>query len=210
MEKLMNHFIRRQLISILCSSGLLITSTQSMAAAFQLWEQDGASLGSYHAGYAATANDASIAFYNPAGMTRIKNQQVVLGGAGVAIDFKYQGSVAVTERVFRGTMTNSFPNVTTQGGNFSFIPALHYVAPLSDTMSFGFSVAVPFGLKTDYGTNTPLRYAATRTAISVVDISPSLAYQVTDKASVGAGVDFQKVWAEFNSIGIAVQEVQTP
>ena len=200
----MKQFIKRQLIVGLGSLGLIAATSQVMAGAFQLWEQDGASLGNYHAGYAATANDASTAFYNPAGIMRIKNQQAVFGGVVIATDFKYNGSVRVIESPAGFPLTSTFSNVTTQGGNISFLPALHYVAPLSDRMGFGLSVVVPFGLKTDYGTDTPLRYAATRTAISVVDVAPVLAFQVTDKGSIGAGLDIQKVWAEFNSVGTAV------
>src|SRR5580704_14495993 len=93
----MKHFATRPLMAALCASGLLVISTQAMAAAFQLWEQDGASIGNYHAGYAAPAEDASTAWYNPAGITRFKNQQVVLGGVAIMSDFKYRGNVGVTE-----------------------------------------------------------------------------------------------------------------
>src|SRR5262249_51702106 len=63
------------------------------AASFQLWEQDGAQVGNYHAGYAALAQDASTSFYNPAGITRIKNQQAVFAVDSIHTNFKYMGSV---------------------------------------------------------------------------------------------------------------------
>ncbi len=207
----MKRFVTRPVITALCASGLLSLSTQAMAAAFQLWEQDGASIGNYHAGYAAAAEDASTAWYNPAGITRFKNQQVVLAGIGILSDFKYRGNVSVTELsptivlvpsphlAFPPT-TFTFHSVTAQGGSFSFIPALHYVAPLNDWIGFGLSVDAPFGLKTTYGSSTPLRYAATLTSITVVDISPSLGFKVTDKASLGLGFDIQRAFAEFNSV----------
>lgn len=205
----MKRFVKRRLITFLCASGIVGISTQAIASGFQLWEQDGASLGNYHAGYAALANDASIAFYNPAGITRIQNQQVVLGGVAITPDFKFRGNVVLVETPLPVT---TFPSVVGQGGTFNFVPDLHYVAPITDKIGFGFSVDVPFGLKTDWGRTSPLRYAATLTSITVIDISPSIGFKVTDKGSLGLGFDVQKVDAEFDSVGVIVgfQNVDTP
>lgn len=192
----MNQFILRRLLALLCVSGLLVASTETMASAFQLWEQDGASEGNVHAGYAAIANDASTAWYNPAGITRIKNQQVVVGAAGISSDFQYNGAVNVSS--FGSSVT--FDSISAQGGSYNILPSLHYVAPINDWIGFGFSVAVPFGLKTDYGRTTPLQYASTQTSITVIDISPSLGFKLTDKFSVGAGLDIQKVYGKFDSV----------
>lgn len=191
----MKRFVMRRLVSVLCASGILGLSTQAMASAFQLWEQDGASVGNYHAGYAAQASDASIAWYNPAGITRIKHHELVLAGNSIMTDFKYVGTVDVN-------LLDVGPKpITAQGGNYSLVPALHYVAPINDKIGVGLSIDVPFGLKTDYGRSTILRYAATLTSVNVVDISPSVGFQVTDKASVGVGFDIQKMNAELDEIG---------
>lgn len=192
----MKRFAIRRLVLGLSTIGALVLSTQALASGFQLWEQDGASVGNYHAGYAAEANDASIAFYNPAGITRIKNQQLVISADSVITDFKYEGTIGVN------TINAGTPrSVTAQGGNYNLIPALHYVAPINDYLGFGFSVDVPFGLKTTYGRETILRYAATTTAATVVDISPSLGLQISKKASVGFGLDVQRMYAEFDQVG---------
>lgn len=210
----MKRFAMRPLVVILCTTGLLSISTQASAAAFQLWEQDAASIGNYHAGYAAEANDASIAWYNPAGITRIKNQQFVLGAVGIAADFKYKGNLGVTETTYQFNpfpvpvptpTTVTFNNLTAQGGTFAVVPNFHYVAPINDWIGFGLSAVAPFGLKTSYGTSTPMRYAATLTSIRVVDISPDLAMRITDKASIGAGFDVQKAEAKFDSVAALIQ-----
>lgn len=201
----MNRFVIRRLVSALCSTGLFVISSQVMASAFQLWEQDGASVGNYHAGYAAKAEDASTAFYNPAGLTRFKNQQAIFAASGIMPDFKYSGNITVSS--INGGLTPL--TVTAQGGTFGLVPALQYVAPLSDWASFGFSVVVPFGLKTNYGNSTPLRYVATQTAVSVVDISPELAFKVTDKASIGFGPDLQIMHGEFDQVGTLAGELDT-
>lgn len=192
----MNRHTARRLATVLCATGLLGNASQALASAFQLWEQDAASVANYHAGYAALATDASTSFYNPAGITRIKNQQVVLGVDAVMTDLK-----------FRGTINNPLLGIpaqpmqtTAQGGTFSLVPDLHYVAPISDRVGFGFSVDIPFGLKTNYGISTPVRYTNTQTSIRIIDYSPALGIQITDQGSVGFGFDVQRAFAEIDSV----------
>lgn len=203
-------FTVRHLPAMLCALGLMGTSSQAMASAFQLWEQDGASIANYHAGYAALIQDASTAFYNPAGLTRFTNQQVALGTSVIFTNFEYRGSVTLANHqvpippFIPETASKTFNSVTAQGGVVATVPSLNYVAPINDRFAFGFSVVVPFGLKTNYGSSTPLSYAATLTSITVVDISPSLAFKVTPKTSVGAGFDVQRVSGEFDNVARAL------
>lgn len=171
-------------------------SQYSHAAAFQLWEQDGASIGNYHAGRAAIAADASTAFYNPAGLVNIKNQQVVVGLVPITMDFKFDGNIAVGVVDAEGTPTHT----TAQGGTFNLVPDLHYAAPLLENLVFGFSAVVPFGLNTNYGKKSIVRYAGTLTSLQVIDVSPSLGFAITDKLSVGAGLDINKANLEVNMV----------
>jgi long-chain fatty acid transport protein len=183
------------------ATGMIAMSSQAMAAGFQLWEQDGASVGNYHAGYAAEAADASTAFYNPAGLTRFKNQQIVFAGATVFTSIKYEGTVSVNQLEDTGPQP-----VTAQGGSVGFVPALHFVAPLNDYFAFGFSVDVPFGLKADYGKSTILRYISTESSVMVVDISPTIAIKLGQKASFGIGPDVQVMKGEFDQVGTFADE----
>lgn len=193
----MRRFTLNKIVLLLSTAGIVSSlSTPLHAAAFQIWEQDAASIGNYHSGYAAEINDASTAFYNPAGITRFKNQQIVFGGDAVITSIKYQGTIGV-DTIFNGSPVAA----TGQGGNFNFVPFVHYVTPLTNWMGFGFSVDVPFGLKTTWGRNSNIQYAATTTASTVVDISPALGFQVTDKGSFGIGLDIQRMDSEFDSSG---------
>jgi long-chain fatty acid transport protein len=68
MRKIMaKRYSVKKLFLIMSSMGILGASQFTLAGGFQLWEQDGASIGNYHAGRAASAEDASTAYYNPAG-----------------------------------------------------------------------------------------------------------------------------------------------
>jgi long-chain fatty acid transport protein len=172
--------------------------SNSLAAGFQLWEQEGASIGNYHAGRAAIADDASTNFYNPAGLVRIHNQQLLLGINPITTDFRFRGTLAVN------TLSTGAQPVTAQGGTFNFLPNMHYAAPLADNLVFGFSIMTPFGLKTNYGTRSIARYAATLTSLSIIDFAPSLGFAYNDKIAVGFGLDIEHGNSEFDLVGTAL------
>jgi len=62
-------------------------------------------------------------------------------------------------------------------------------------------VDIPFGLKTNYGKSSIVRYSTTEASITVIDFSPSVAYQVIDKGSIGAGLDIQRMFIELDEVG---------
>lgn len=192
----MKRFDTRPWLVALLLLGSLGYSTLTFASAFQLFEQDAATLGDYHAGYAAEASDASTNFYNPAGLTRLQNQQIIIAADAAVTSFKYQGSVTVN------SINLGLPqSVTAQGGNLAVIPALHYGTQLNENWAFGFSIDVPFGLKSYYGNDTVLRYVSTQTGVEVIDYSPSLAYRFNNHWSLGVGPDVQSMKAEFEQVG---------
>jgi len=188
----------RQLFFLMGTAGVIGFTNNASAAAFQLWEQDGASVGNYHAGRAAIAEDASTSYYNPAGLVRIPNQQLVIGIVPITTDFLYDGTIAVN------MIDNGTPYKTqAQGGALNFVPDLHYAAPLLDNLVFGLSVVVPYGLQTKYGKESIVRYAATTTGIQVIDVAPSLGFAINNKLSIGFGADVEFSRAEFDLVATA-------
>lgn len=194
-------FTAKRLFCLMAAAGLIGFNQTVLAAAFQLWEQDGASIGNYHAGIAAAAEDASTAFYNPAGLIRMKNQQFVIGADPVLTNFRFSGTVADTG------LGNIPQAARAQGGGFNLVPFGHYAAPINDRIVFGLSAVAPFGLKTNYGYDTPLRYAATLTEVQVIDVSPSLGIALTDKFSFGFGLDINRITGSFNQVATAISSV---
>lgn len=188
----------QRLFVLMSAAGTIGFSSHAMAAAFQLWEQDGASIGNYHAGRAAEAPDASTAYYNPAGLIRIHNQQAVFGLDPIFTNFKFTGTMDVAT----AGLGSSGPIAgQAQGGGFNVIPSLNYAAPLSDNVVFGFSVVSPFGLETNYGNNSFVSYAASLTSLQVIDLSPSLGIALNDKFSIGFGADIERARGEFDLVG---------
>src|SRR3990167_2505744 len=197
--------VMKRFVTVLSAVGLLGVSNYAVASAFQIWEQDVTNVENFHAGYAVLANNASIAFYNPAGITLFKDQQLVFGGVAAFTDIQYNGTIGVN------TLNAGVPQpVVAQGGGSIFIPDLSYVVPITDTIGFGLTVVAPFGLQTNYGSTSALQYASTLASTKVIDISPSLGIQVNDKFSLGAGLDAQRMDAEFDLVGVLGDDSNTP
>ncbi len=193
--------LARSLLLISLGSASLIATNIASASAFQLWEQDAAGVGDYHAGGAAEADRASTAYYNPAGLTRIHNQQLSFGTTVVDATVPFKGTVNVS------TLPPDAPQqaaVDTDAGSVDLLPNIYYAAPLTSKLAFGFGVVVPFGLKTAYQGNTYAKYSATTTSINVTDLTPNLAYQIFKIFSLGAGLDIQYMQGIFNQYGVAL------
>src|SRR5476649_1976133 len=117
--------LRLSVLSILC---IAFISTQSIASDFNVPFVNAAELGDLYAGWAASANDASTAFTNPAGLTRIKNQQWVFAALGI---FGTAG--------FDGTTTQPFPPFPPQTGEANtkihgFCPSFYYATPVAKNL----------------------------------------------------------------------------
>lgn len=154
---------------------LVFSSSQSFAAGMILYEINSPLTGTASAGWAALANDASTAFTNPAGMTRLDRSQLLVGAQPLIITSKFNPSPSTT---FGGT----------DGGNAGgVIPSLggYFVHSVSDRFKLGFSLLSYFGLGIDYGDNWVGRYWVEKSDFLTLAMSPSAAYKVNDWLSIG-------------------------
>ena len=76
--------------------GLALAGMASLthAAGFALIEQNASGLGNAYAGQAASAQDASTIFFNPAGLTLLPDRQVVMAGHLIKPQAKFSGTVS--------------------------------------------------------------------------------------------------------------------
>jgi len=162
-----------------------ISAQTTMASDFSLPFVSISDLGNVYSGWAAEAYDASTTYTNPAGLTLITKPQIIIAAVDVTGHTQFQGTAtSLLGAPQTGTATG------TAGG---FAPLLYAAAPLAKNIVFGFGVNAPFGLGTNYPKNSIVRYAATRSQIVDVDLSPSLGVKINDKLSAGVGVDFQRL-----------------
>ena len=172
----------------------------AFASAFQIWEEGADGTGNYHAGGAAIANSAVTSFYNPAGLVRLKHQEISLGAAIITTKIKYKGDVK--EVISFGPFVFDHTGyASVNGGDSNLIPNFHYALPINPDWVFGFDITTPLGLDTNYGKRSELRYVATKTTVQALNISPSVGFKANDKLSFGFGVDAQRLKAEFNEVG---------
>ncbi len=173
------------------STGLvaLLMASQAWGAGFQIQEQNVTNMGTAYSGTAALAADASTAYYNPAGITRLKHQQLVVAGALINADSDVNPTLAQNNA---GLVLAS--RGEENGDKLSSVPSLHYTSPVTDSIYLGLSVTSPFGLSTKYSENSLLRYAATRSELKTIDISPSVAYRFNQNFSFAVGAD--AMWAK--------------
>lgn len=184
----------------------VFTMQPAHAGGFSLYtESSAAALGNFAAGIAAEAADASIGWYNPAGLVLIQDKEVVLSGIGVLPSTSLTGtSTFSTQEV--DPYVQSFSNL--QGAQNAFVPALHYAKPLGPRATFGFSLVSPFGSSTDWGNTSAVRYAATNTELLLINASPQMGVKLTDHVFFGAGLDLQWARVKFNAVLGSPAELQ--
>lgn len=177
----------------------MMSSQVAHAGAFSLYtESSAAAIGNYAAGIAAEAADASTAWYNPAGLVLLKKQEMVFSGVGVFPSSKLTGTSTFATVDIPEVYVQSFTGL--QGSEDAVVPAFHYALPLGERAAFGLSVVAPFGLSTQYGETSPVRYAATLTDLRTIDVSPDIAGKLTDNLSFGLGLDLQYARVKFNGV----------
>lgn len=190
----------RTLISLAVAS--VIANQTVHAGGFSLYtESSAAAIGNFAAGAAAEGADASIGWYNPAGLVLIHQQEAVLSGTGIFPSTKLSGTSTYT--TFEGTFelpnyVQTFSHI--QGGEEAVVPAFHYAKPLGENATAGLSIVAPFGLSTNWGEHSPVRYSATLTDLKTINVSPELGGKITEHFAVGGGIDFQWAQVKFNQI----------
>jgi long-chain fatty acid transport protein len=180
--------------SILPLSGMLALALcdQARAGGFALNEMSAASVGNAHAG-AAAAEDLSVIFFNPAGLTRLPGRQFMAAGSAIrfSANFENRGSFTATGAPLSGGNGGD-------AGNWQFVPALYYAMDLTPAVRFGIGVQSPFGLVTEYDEGWAGRYQALKSDLKSVNINPTLAWRVNDFVSLGAGVSAQYLDVELS------------
>ncbi len=170
----------------------------SYAGGFSLYtEGSAAEVGVFAAGAAAEAQDASIGWYNPAGLALLQKNEALISGVGVLPVSKISGmSSYYTDNL--APYQQSF--VKLSGGEQAIVPAIHVSHPLGKRAVFGLSVVSPFGLSSNWPEDAPTRYAATLTKLLTANVSPEMGVLLTDHLAFGAGLDVQYADVKFDGV----------
>ncbi|HAT1610749.1 TPA: transporter [Raoultella planticola] len=159
---------------------IYITVTGDVAASgLTLYEISTPDTGYASAGSAARANDPTTIATNPAGLTRLKNDELMVGGQVLYgnIQFIDDGKS------------------TTSGGNgdnaVGLLPgaSIFYSHQIDDVWTAGFGIYSNFGLSIDYGDSWSGRYDLQKGTLIGATIAPTLAYQLDEHWSIGTGLN---------------------
>lgn len=143
----------------------------AMAAGYYLPNQDAFATARGNA-FVATADSAAAVFYNPAGMTQLKQPEAEAGVYSIVLGNK------ATNGAVRSEAESEIQSA----------PQFYYAQPFNDRLSFGFGLNSPFGLGTDWGRNTPFSPVITEARLKFASATSAVAYKVTEEFSIGASV----------------------
>lgn len=180
-----------QVNRLACGLALAGVSGLAHSAGFALIEQNASGLGNAYAGQAASAQDASTIFFNPAGMTLLPDRQLVMAGHLIKPQAEFSGS-------------------STQGGGdggdaggLAIVPNAYVAYRLTPDVHVGVGMYSPFGLKTEYDSTWAGRHHGVKSELKVINLNPSVAWKASDTLSIGAGVSLQYAKATLTNMTVA-------
>jgi long-chain fatty acid transport protein len=180
----------RKIVSAAVAAALGGMATGAVAGGFAIGTQSGSGTGNAFAGGAAAADDASVAWYNPALMTLLPGKQVA-------------GALHILKPSFKFENTASTSPIGTgeggDGGDWAYVPNGFFTWAINPKLSFGVALNVPFGLTTEYENGWRGQFTALKSEIKTVNINPSVAYKISDTVSIGGGLNYQMIEAELTN-----------
>ncbi len=149
--------------------------------------------------FAAYADDPYAAYYNPAGLTQIRDRVASIGSLVIDpyLKVKYftvkNSPLATTFGALTGANNPMGPEDINDESPVLVVPHLGFAMPVNDKISIGIAAYVPFGLHLrwddTYDINkNPLSFNAYESWYQRVVVTPTIAYKVNDKLSIGIGI----------------------
>jgi long-chain fatty acid transport protein len=161
-------------------AALMVGAGSASAGGLWLNEYGDFAGGRAAAGAAAGTDEAMTLAYNPASITALKGNQLFVSAGALVTDMKFDTSYT-TQRL--GTDNGG------DAGGVAAYSSMAYVHDFdSERWSAGIGLVPLSGAGIDYGDNWVGRFQATDVDLTLMALTPTLAYKVTDKLSLGATV----------------------
>lgn len=169
---------KKILVRFYIAGTLLLMTQHVLGAGFYISEVGTpSSLGTGGVANPTNTRVADASWTNPAGMTGL-TEDSILGGIMVLVPkLEFESNVATAGGDDGGN-----------AGGVAAIPSFFYTKVLSERARFGLSSVAPLGGGVDFGDNFVGRYAIQKIELQAVALTPSFAYKVNDRLSLGAGV----------------------
>lgn len=182
----------------LLAIGALMVSSQLAAQGYYVDEQSAKRLGDAFSGGAAEAEDASTAFYNPAGLSRISQSELVVNLSLLTTDTDVQSSGTSLDQM---TSLSTYSTVPLQGdgspsvSDAFVLPSIYLALPQYEQLAFGLSITAPFASGSDFSRNTVGRYFSLESEITGINIGFMASLKINDQLSLGGGINMQRISA---------------
>ncbi len=175
--------------SVLC---LTVSGGQAFASGYATGLTSTSGLATSYAGSATGMHDASDMFFNPAILANTKDSEFIFSVSYKSFDVNPQGATTAS-----GSATGS---EVRDAGVDTTLPALYVAKRINENAVFGLAVTSPFGIQNKYDPNWQGKERSVETSVTTLNINPSLAYKLTDKLSLGAGLEAQYITATFTGM----------
>ncbi|MDR1476654.1 MAG: outer membrane protein transport protein [Rickettsiales bacterium] len=186
--------MKKQKLGIALLPVFALAGEAASASGFQLSEASVANMSRAFAGAGVAGDDLSAAFYNPAGMSLIKQRGMQANFTYIHLKSELNG-----DKTYSTTLPDPNASGTANARIEALVPALFFVDPINDKLTFGASLTLPFGLGTEYATDAFMANQAVKSDLQMLELDVSLAYKLTDKFTVGASVGAQQGKATLTS-----------
>jgi long-chain fatty acid transport protein len=183
------------LATIICVQVAMTAAPSAKAGGLYANEFGTPEMGTAGAGAEASALDASTAipFYNPAGMTRLEGNQLIVAAGALDVSAEFDLDPATTFSGGNGGQAGSPIPILTAA----------YVHSFTERFKFGAALFGAAGAGLEYDLDWAGRKQAQEVQILALSLSPTLAYRINDWASIAGGLNIMATTLEMKVEGLS-------
>lgn len=176
----------KNFLQLLLIIGILLLNVPiALASGYFVYHYDAEAQGKAGA-FVAEADNPSAVYYNPAGISQLDGTQIRLGSQFIMLDTDYKNLQGVKENMDKEWSVAPDLYITTDFG--------------SEKFTGGIGIYAPFGLATSWSGNGLFKYIATDTSFSMVNVNPTIAYQVLPELSIALGADYYNAYSYLSKL----------
>lgn len=188
-EKMVKRGLGGLAAMLLCASAAYAANVETMGIGAMNTGQAGA--------VSAYCDNVFAAYYNPAGLSLIEKPTLSAGAIYYNAKVKVYGWNVETQ----GKNDNIADDIRDYESDTMdiFSPSLGFAMPVTDTLSFGVAAYTPYGLHVTWDKDpakSPSSAYAWESYYGRVAVTPTLAYKIGDRFSVGVGVSIGRSVSE--------------
>jgi long-chain fatty acid transport protein len=172
----------RKAVFVLTGLALLAVVSSAGAQGFGVYEQGACAMGRGGATVAQPCSDGSSIFFNPAAIAFTTGTQISVGGTLINPRGDFNPDAGT-----KGSLLNRYYPV----------PSIYAVHSFGK-VSFGAGFFAPYGLTTDWPRNFEGRFLGYKTSVKGIYVQPTVALKVSDRFSIGGGLDLVYAAIELN------------